>query len=208
MDKDFIAKRVKELEPWYQTIKFGDILTTTSKTSGVRLWKIIKKYYLSDDLRGYRILDLGCNAGYFTVQAAILGAKVTGVELNKTFLEQANFTKQYFEEISGKKLDVKFIKSDIGSLDFQSLGKFDYIFAIAVLYHIGKQKFGKYSEGALKEQEMVIGELTKLSDKILVRTRNANINNVEHYSEIFKKFGFRPTKVLDQGRRSLVLYKG
>jgi SAM-dependent methyltransferase len=208
MDNEFIAKKVKELTPWYQSFKMGNVLTVQSKTSGVGLWNTVWKKYLPQSFEGLRVLDLGCNAGYFSIQTALLGAEVIGVELGKRFFQQAEFTKSYFEEEVGRPLNIQYIRSDIGSLDFPSLGTFDYIFALAVLYHIGKQKYGKYVPEAMKEQEMVIGELVKMSKNILVRTRYGSVNNVAHYSEIFGRFGFEPTNIIAQGKRSLVMYKG
>ena len=208
MDNEFISKRVKELEPWYQSFKMGDILTVQSKTSGVGLWNTVRKNYLPENLTGLRILDVGCNAAYLTIQSAMLGAEVVGIDRNKKFLEQAEFTRSYFEEQIEKLLNIQFIRSDITSFDFSTVGKFDYIFILAVLYHIGKRKYGKCAPEALKEQEDVISELVKISKNILVRTKDTSVNNVTHYSKVFEKFGFRPSNVITQGRRSLVMYRG
>jgi cyclopropane fatty-acyl-phospholipid synthase-like methyltransferase len=152
---------------------------------------------------------LGCNAGYISIQAALLGAKVLSVEISNRYFNQAAFTKEYFEYKTGKKLDITFIQSDICDLDFLSLGKFDFIFALAILYHIGKQKYGKYTAEALAEQEIAIQKMTQMSKKILVRARNGKFNNVDYYSKIFEKFNFKPTNIIRQNiRRSLVLYQG
>jgi tRNA (mo5U34)-methyltransferase len=208
MTKEDIQTKVKELGSWYQTIDFDGVITTDSKISGTHLWKVIKTQYLPDSMNGMRVLDLGCNAGYFSVQAAILGAMVVAVENSSKFYRQAEFTKMYFEEKYGRVLKVNFIKSDISDLDFSSLGKFDYIFAISILYHIGKYKFGKNTKEALFEQEKIIQILTSISDKIIVRTRNSQYNSVEYYDRIFEKFHFKSNSILRQGpKRSLTLFE-
>jgi len=208
MKKEEIQAKVKELGSWYQTIDFDGVITTDSKISGVQLWKIIKAQYLPDSMSGMRVLDLGCNAGYFSVQAAILDATVIAIENSSKFYRQAEFTKMYFEEKYGKELKVKLIKSDISDLDFSSLGKFDYIFAISILYHIGKYKFGKNTKESLFEQERIIQILTSISNKIIVRTRNSQYNSVEYYDKIFEKFHFKSNNTLKQGpKRRLTLFE-
>jgi cyclopropane fatty-acyl-phospholipid synthase-like methyltransferase len=208
MTKEEIQVQIKELGSWYQTIDFDGIITTDKKISGDKLWKIIKKQYLPDSMNGMRVLDLGCNAGYFSVQSAILGADVIGVEGSSKFFKQAEFTKKFFEERYKQSFKIKFLKTDISDLDFNSLGYFDYILAISILYHIGKFKFGKNTKEALFEQEIVIQKLTNMTNKIIVRTRNTKYNSVEYYNKIFEKFNFKFDNILaSDEKRSLVLFE-
>lgn len=205
MDKDIILKNVQSLGKWYQRINFDGVITTPSKISGISLWKVLKEH-LPKDLTNCRILDLGCNAGFFTVQTAILGAESIGIERSTGYLKQANFVKTFFEEKLKKELNVRFIQSDISDIDFSTIGYFDYVFCLAILYHIGKHKYGKYTEKTLQEQEKIIEKLTRITHNIIVRTRNTSLNDVNHYNDIFKKFNFNPVNVISQGKRSLVLY--
>jgi tRNA (mo5U34)-methyltransferase len=208
MTRDEIQFKIKELGSWYQTINFDGVITTDKKISGDKLWKVIKINYLPDKMNNMRVLDLGCNAGYFSVQTAILGAIVIGVEYSNKFFKQAEFTKKHFEEKYKQSLNIIFLKADISDLDFNTLGKFDYIFALSILYHIGKNKFGKNTQESFFEQEKIIQKLTEISNKIIVRTRNTQYNNVNHYNKIFEKFNFKLNSLSSSDyKRSLVLFE-
>lgn len=209
MNKDYIQTQVTALQPWYQSINFDGIITTQKQLSGERFWKEIKKF-LPDDLKGKRILDLGCNAGYYCISSALLNCKeVIGIESNTKFFKQAEFTKTYFEEKYNRKFDnVKYIKSNISFVNFLELGTFDYVLAIAVLYHIGKHQFGKYSVETMKEQTRIINILTKISPRIIVRSRRGSKHNMQHYNEVFSKFNFKNLANFSnsKGSRALILY--
>lgn len=202
-------QQMRSLKGWYQQITIDGVKTTRHNLSGEPFWPEIKKF-LPDSLEGKRVLDLGCNAGYYSIQSALLGCKeVIGVELNGKFFNQALFIKSYFEEKYNRKFDnVKYLRENISDLDFNELGKFDYILAIAILYHIGKHRFGKYTPKTMEEQERMIGILTSVSPRIIVRSRSKSKNGMEHYDEVFSKFGFKnlanvPNK---SGLRTLILY--
>jgi SAM-dependent methyltransferase len=213
MDKNYIIKKIKELIPWYQAIDFDGVLTQTyskpneSAKSGEVLWNKIKTF-LPETLEGKRVLDLGCNAGYYCIKSLLLNCKeVIGIERDLHYYNQALFVKEFYEEKLNKKLDnIKYIRNDISDINFNELGKFDYVFAISILYHIGKHKFGKYTPEAMNEQRKIIGILTKISPKIIVRCRNKEVNGVKHYDKIFKEFGYENLKYLPEGKRGLILY--
>jgi len=155
-----------------------------------------------------RILDLGCNAGLYSVKSSLLGAKeVIGVDRSPIFFKQALYIKDFFEKLHNKKMNINYIQSDIGNLDLNKYGKFDYVFAISILYHIGKHKHGKYTPAALKEQIEVITKLSKHTKKFIVRCRNGELNNRKYYSKIFKKAGFVETKYIPEGKRGMILYE-
>jgi SAM-dependent methyltransferase len=209
MDKNYIISKVRELKPWYQTITLDGLKTTHKSLSGEYFWPEIKNF-LPDNLEGKRILDLGCNAGYYSIQSALLGCKeVIGIELNNRFYNQALFIKEYYEDKYNKKFDnIKYLSQNISDLNFDELGKFDYILAIAILYHIGKHRFGKYTPKTMKEQERMIGILTSVSPKVIVRSRSKSKNSMQHYDEIFLKFGFKnlANVINKSGLRTLILY--
>ena len=208
MTKEELRLKIEELGPWYQTINFDGIISRKSKISGIPLWKTIKSKYLPENMDGMRILDLGCNAGFISIQSAMLGAEVIGVERHDPYFKQAKFTKTFFEEKSKTPLNVKFIQSDISDVNLEEMGRFDMIYALAILYHIGKHKFGKYTDESLNEQKAVMEKLTNMTDQILVRTRNAKFNSVKYYGDIFNKFNFKATNVIvESPKRSLVLFR-
>ena len=213
MNKDYIVKKIKELSPWYQCINLNGVMTIKPgdnyfhAKAGESTWNSIKTF-LPSSLDNMRILDLGCNAGFYSVSSSLLGAKeVIGVERSPIFFKQALFIKEYFEKLNKVKFNIKYIKLDIGDLDLHDIGNFDYILAIAVLYHIGKHKYGKYTKEALNEQIEVIKKLSTHTKKFIVRCRNSKFNNRSYYAKIFKEANFVETKFTSQGKRGMILYE-
>lgn len=206
-------KQIKSLVPWYQRINLNGVMTLNKgdqyyhANAGEHTWGVIKRL-LPSSLNGMRILDLGCNAGFYSVKSFLLGAKeVIGIDMSPIFLKQAFYVKDFFEKFYSKKFNIEYIKSDIGDLDLDNMGNFDYIFAISVLYHIGKHKYGKYTPEALNEQIRVIKKLSNHTKNFIVRHRDGKFNNKEYYSNIFKKAGFVEIKFIPEGKRGMILYE-
>lgn len=213
MDKENTIKQIENLVPWYQRINLDGIMTLKKgnkyyhANAGEHTWNVIKGL-LPSSLNGMRILDLGCNAGFYSVKSSLLGAKeVIGIDMSPIFLKQAFYVKDFFEKFYSKKFNIEYIKSDIGDLDLTNMGNFDYIFAISVLYHIGKHKYGKYTPKALNEQIQVIKKLSNHTKNFIVRYRNGKFNNKEYYSNIFKKAGFVEIRFIPEGKRGMILYE-
>ncbi len=81
---------------------------------------------LIGDLRGKRVLDLGCGGGLIAVPLLEKGVEVTGVDLSAESIEAAKVASR------GRG---KFIVGDICSLDFPS-SSFDCVLIVDVLDHI------------------------------------------------------------------------
>ena len=101
MSKEII-KQIKELSPWYQQINLNGNMTLNKgdkylhAKAGEYTWNTIKQF-LPDSLSKMRILDLGCNAGFYSISYSLLGAKeVIAIEINTGFFKQALFIKDFF----------------------------------------------------------------------------------------------------------------
>jgi tRNA (mo5U34)-methyltransferase len=82
------------------------------------------------DFSGKTVLDVGCNAGYYSFVAKSRGAeRVVAVELDRHFVRQA----QYMSTLLG--LDVQFLRDDVHNVDTR-LGTFDVIICTGLMYHI------------------------------------------------------------------------
>jgi tRNA (mo5U34)-methyltransferase len=83
-------------------------------------------------LAGERILDVACNCGGFSVEAAKLGADyVLGFDVVEHYIEQANFIKRAL-----KLEQVEFKRMDIEDVDVSTIGQFDITFCFGILYHL------------------------------------------------------------------------
>jgi len=83
-------------------------------------------------LEGKRVLDVGCNCGGFSFQAAADGAEhVLGVDVADRYIEQANFIK---DALGAER--VEFRKLGIDELDREDVGTFDITLCLGLLYHL------------------------------------------------------------------------
>jgi SAM-dependent methyltransferase len=103
---------------------------------GIPLGKTIRIDMVRELLRGYevkgkRILDVGCGVGDLSFMLAQKGADVIGVELDAQKVASANKTAEKWQ-IEG----LRFIAADVTKLEQMSLGQFDMIFCIALVEHI------------------------------------------------------------------------
>ena len=90
---------IKELAPWFHNIHLPD----GSKTAPDHFlgdfpafkWKNIKAA-IPEDLSGWKVLDIGCNAGFYSIELAKRGADVLGIDLDEHYLKQARWTAKQF----------------------------------------------------------------------------------------------------------------
>lgn len=84
--------------------------------------------WLPDDMTGRRVLDAGCGAGQFSIEAARRGANVVGVDLSKTLLDLAR--QRYADERPAGSIEFH-----AGDMFDTALGSFDHIVAMDSLIH-------------------------------------------------------------------------
>lgn len=134
-----ILARVRELDKgdmgWYQDIDLGNGLSTKSRRvwgedldHPKRRWKNIEPA-VPLDMSGMSVLDIGCNAGFVSFQAADRGATdVVGIDLKQGYIDQANFC----ADVRGQSVDFR-----LGSVyDVGNFGRtFDFVFFVGLLYH-------------------------------------------------------------------------
>ena len=83
-------------------------------------------------LHGKRVLDVACNCGGFSVEAAKHGAEyVLGFDSVQHYIDQANLVKHALrlEQVDFKRIDV----DEIG---VSTVGQFDITFCFGILYHL------------------------------------------------------------------------
>ncbi len=84
-------------------------------------------------LAGKRVLDIGCNSGFWAVQCALLGAReVVGFDIRREMIDQANFVKA----VAGLN-NVRFRVLDFWDMNPETLdGAFDVVLNLSVLFHL------------------------------------------------------------------------
>jgi tRNA (mo5U34)-methyltransferase len=132
--QDEVAKQMLGLGWWYQHFQFPNGLRTGSGNEpgydAEARWKFIEPYVPSD-LTGKTVLDLGGNAGFFSIQMKLKGAKkCTLVDPFLEFLKQAKFAAGQF----GVKLNL--VNDDAHTYCLQTEERFDYVIFLGLFYHL------------------------------------------------------------------------
>ncbi len=129
---DTIRARAAALGPWFHNMELGGVQTAPEHFLGdypAIKWRRFQDS-LPGDLTGKTVLDIGCNAGFYSMEMKRRGAaRVLGVDFDEDYLAQARFA----ADVQG--LDIEFRQLSV--YDVASLGeKFDVVFFIGVLYHL------------------------------------------------------------------------
>ncbi len=127
-----IERRVRELGQWFHNIDLCGVQTAPDHFLGdyPRLkWRQFADA-LPIDLRGRTVLDVGCNAGFYSIEMKRRGAdRVVGIDSDDDYLAQARFA----AEVCGA--DVEFRRLSV--YDVAELGeRFDLVLFMGVLYHL------------------------------------------------------------------------
>lgn len=135
-----LKKQVQELDDiqkWNHNFMLpGGIETRPEKqfSHGKNLVKLkrLKPLFNLIDLSGMKVLDVGCNEGFFSLEMASYGAKVAGIDIDEKRILKANFIK----EVLGNDLSLKFEVKDIYSEQFASLERFDLCLCLGFVHRV------------------------------------------------------------------------
>jgi len=130
-----------------------------SARDGYDRLEIIKSVYSkisSCEKRPLKVLDLGCNAGFYSLELAAMGADVVGIETNTGFYSLC----QYLKEANGIE-SVKFLNQNFVDLfDSNQLGSYDIILGLSIFHHIASrftyQKARKILESLSIESSIIL----------------------------------------------------
>ena len=87
--------------------------------------------HLPSDLDGWTALDIGCNAGFYSFELARRGARVTGLEIDDHYLDQARWAAKQF----GVSDRVTFRHGTVYDLA-RTDERWDLVLFMGVLYHL------------------------------------------------------------------------
>jgi tRNA (mo5U34)-methyltransferase len=127
-----IRRNVEALGPWFHNIDLNGVRTAPSHFLGdypAVKWRRFANA-IPEDLSGKSVLDIGCNAGFYSMAMKRRGAaRVLSLDSNEGYLAQARFA----AEVSG--LDIEFRCMSV--YDIGKLGEtFDIVLFLGVLYHL------------------------------------------------------------------------
>jgi tRNA (mo5U34)-methyltransferase len=133
VEADDLRERVEALAPWFHNINLGGVWTAPDHFLGDYPGAKFRRFapHLPKDLSGKSVLDIGCNAGFYSIEMKRRGAdRVLGIDSDERYLAQARLATETlgFGDIEFAKLDV---------YDVAAIGeKFDLVILMGVLYHL------------------------------------------------------------------------
>jgi tRNA (mo5U34)-methyltransferase len=131
-----ISAELQRLKPWFHRIDLGGgVFTKTESAIGEPIehpqptWETVK-VCLPQDLSGKSVLDVGCNAGFYSIEMKRRGAtRVLGVDSQRNLIRQATFVREVLD------LDIEYQRLSVYDLDPHVLGQFDVTLALGLIYH-------------------------------------------------------------------------
>jgi tRNA (mo5U34)-methyltransferase len=127
-----IEERVRALGGWFHNLRLGGVETAPDHFLGDYprcKWEQFSNA-IPADLRGWSVLDIGCNAGFYSIEMKKRGAdRVVAVDFDPDYLTQARFA----AEVCG--VEIEFRQLSVYELA-QLREKFDLVLFMGVLYHL------------------------------------------------------------------------
>lgn len=140
-----IKKIIASYDRWYQNIRFGCCMETRGSMLGY-MKNAFRKRISKEDLvvsqlsllRGKRVIDIGCNAGLYSVEASCHDASfVLGVDRNPERIAQANDVASIYRRMGRPVGNLEFRVVDDMQLHLKLIDDMDALLACCVLYHLG-----------------------------------------------------------------------
>ena len=131
-----IRSKLAKLEPWFQCIDLGNGLVTKTRSAigepvehPQPTWKTVEPR-LPQNLSGKSVIDVGCNAGFYSVEMKRRGAaRVLGIDAQQNLIRQAEFVRDVLN------LEIDYRRMSVYDLDPRRLGQFDVTLALGLIYH-------------------------------------------------------------------------
>jgi tRNA (mo5U34)-methyltransferase len=132
LNAEQIRERIGTLGPWFHNMDLAGVKTAPDHFLGdypTFKWNRFA-HAIPQDLRGLTVLDIGCNAGFYSIEMKRRGAaRVVGIDSNEGFLAQARFAAEVCQiDIELRQMSV----FEIARLE----ERFDIVLFMGVLYHL------------------------------------------------------------------------
>jgi len=130
-----LSQEVERLGPWFHNLRIGEdpvLQTAPDHPLGdfpSNFWQFFA-HVVPADLSGKTVLDIGCNAGFYSFEMKRRGAaRVLGIDHEPLYLNQARFARERL----GLEVDLR----EMTVYDVDRLGEqFDLVLFLGVFYHL------------------------------------------------------------------------
>ena len=133
--RDGFGRAIRELAPWFHNLHLPDGRQTAPDHPlgdfPAFKWNQLEAS-LPADMNGLRVLDVGCNAGFYSIAVARRGATVLGIDFDRHYLRQAEWAREQFglpeRQLAFRQMHVY----ELARLE----ETFDVVLFLGVLYHL------------------------------------------------------------------------
>jgi tRNA (mo5U34)-methyltransferase len=171
---DAVTREIRRLAPWFHNLHLpSGHQTAPDHPLGdfprVKWWEL--ESALPDDLSGWRALDVGCNAGFYSFELAKRGADVLAIDADEHYLRQALWAARRLE----LKGNVRFEQLQVYDLARRA-DRFDLVLFLGVLYHLRHPLLALDLLADKAERLLVLQTLTMPGDGAFRSPRNLPID--------------------------------
>jgi len=129
-----LQSELQQLAPWFHNLHLPDgIQTCPNHVLGdfpSFKWARLAPFF-DADLRGKTVLDIGCNAGFYSIELARRGALVTALDVSEHYLRQARWAANIFDLNDRIQFERKQVYALAGTRE-----RWDIVLFLGVLYHL------------------------------------------------------------------------
>ena len=162
-EHDRLRERVASFPRWHYEFDLGGVRTPIFNRTHVNRHAQRREYFFAPliqlcggSLAGKRVLDLGCNAGFWSLAAVEAGAElVVGVDGRQMHVDQANLV---FEAKGVDRARYQFLRGDVFTTEVDQ-GPFDVVLCLGLLYHVSNP-FGLMDRIAAWSDDLVVIDTT------------------------------------------------
>jgi len=160
------GREIRALAPWFHNLHLPDgRVTAPDHPLGdfpAFKWAQIGPV-LPADMSGMRALDIGCNAGFYSIALAQRGAEVLGIDVDEHYLRQARWAREQFglgeQQLALRQMQVY----ELARLNQE----FDLVLFLGVLYHLRYPLLGLDIVARCTRDLLVLQTLTTPEDEIV-----------------------------------------
>jgi tRNA (mo5U34)-methyltransferase len=132
VSRDDLQERIETLGPWFHNMNLKGIWTAPDHFLGDYPAQKFRHFERElPNVHGKSVLDIGCNAGFYSIEMKRRGAnRVLGIDSDERYLDQARLASDTlgYDDIEFAKIDVY----DVGKIG----ERFDLVIFMGVLYHL------------------------------------------------------------------------
>jgi SAM-dependent methyltransferase len=143
VDDAELRARIESFSQWHYEFDLNGHRTPIVDHAHINRHRQRKSYFFDQlvricggSLEGKRVLDLGCNAGFWSLCAIENGCDfVLGIDARQMHIDQANLV---FEVNDIDPARYQFIQGSVFDTDVFERGPFDVVLCLGLLYHVSK----------------------------------------------------------------------